>query len=216
MPMLRGTPATISYSSASHRGKAKYNLQAQIDRLRRQLNEQKPGLCSFREGKVIDTSDVPGTEFSNYDYDLTDAFVKSPQYPLEVTGDQFRNHSLQIKGIWKANVVAARVLVYVPKDASTVWANPATELGFHRIPDPAAWTVLMDRFIPFDTVSITATEKNAQPYSFWISLKKMKTIHNRSSNKIEKNNIHIHFCFQRIDPTLPIGSFHVLHRISDI
>lgn len=180
MPYLRGSIKKVPTY-------AKPNVQAQLNRLSRQVARNKPSRCYFRA--TYEGVAAAGVGFS--DHVITDDLIASSSFAANVGGDEFNQLYLKLNGLVDFQTSAFRIVVYRPIKTDTTYAGPITKLDMPRILDPAAFHVYADFWV-------NSTEASSdRGYSRFINLRNLLTIYNRSSSNLEKGDIHIQFMWEK-------------------
>lgn len=124
--------------------------------------------------------------WSQFELDITNAFVTSSTYHDNVTGDEYLNNSLQTKIDVGQDVAKCRMIVYVPKNPLVKFIPSNDQAGHITQPDPNSFWILKDVYINHNTdVFNTAT-------TYWCNLRKMRTVFNTDSDIVEKGRVWIY------------------------
>lgn len=173
MPGLRGTQKKVYSASKS--------IDYKLLQLQRQVNSQKPSIETYRASHNYTTTGL----YTRIDRNLTNDFKNATLYSDVVLGDRFRNHLLRLNLNSSGNMKQIRVVVYYSKRPGTAFSPSADDTGFNQPADPAAHKTLFDRtFVP----NYSGGSISPQMY---INLKNWITIVNRTSDTIEKGELHV-------------------------
>lgn len=156
-------------------------LDYKLLQLQRQINKQKPELQNFRTNDSL-------TIASGYTVNtlgITDLFAAAAIFDELVLGDKFINERLKMQFHASVAVIKMRIIVYFTKRTGASFSPASTAAGFVSIPDPAAFQVLHDK------VYISGNDTSGMAPSFNISLKKILTTYNRSSNTLERGDLRV-------------------------
>lgn len=169
------------------------SLQNEINVLKRKVGRNTPAPVYFRED-IIGGLYLTNNGFVRDEINVTSTIVQRTDFRNNINGDEWYNNSMKVKLLMEPTCSTCRVLVYMPLISGNEFAPPLTKEGYLRIPDPAAFTVLSDRY--FNRDSIDDAPAGTDPFtgslkvfSWNVPLRGAKTIYNGSSGVIEKNSI---------------------------
>lgn len=176
--MLRGT--RTRYNKAAFASKP--TLQNQISALRNQVSKNKPETIHYRGEGTYDASSA-GRYISNVL--ITQNVINWTQFRNNITGDKWRNLSLDISLGFMPSEGANRVLVYVPRKSGQRYTPSSQELNAY--PDPSAFWVISDDLIQKQDAYPTGEVRTV--YKKKINLRGLHTIYNSDSTVLEKGEI---------------------------
>lgn len=184
MGYLRGTKGSSTVIVNTKRPKT---VKEELRSLKRHvaLNKNAPHYFNLRS--TLNSSGA--TSWTRQDISITDAFTSSTTYHDNISGDEYRNNTLQTKVDIGQDVAKCRMIIYVPKNPGIVFTPALSNDGFITQPDPNSFWVLKDVYINHNTdVFTTAT-------TYWCNLRGLKTIFNTDANNIEKGNVRFMFLY---------------------
>lgn len=120
-----------------------------------------------------------------FDYNLTNQFCTSTDYPKLVLGDRFVNKRIQLRvNVPSVTAISRlRIMLYWTKDPGTTYVPS----GFQDIPDPASFTVVFDRtMFPSYTGHILGPVTSAS-----VNLRNKNTTYNYSVPAIKGGELHL-------------------------
>ncbi len=184
MGYLRGTKGSKSQQVVRVYRNPK-TLSQEVQALKRQVALNRNESYFYRQNTLIANGTVANWHLNTID--VTNSFCTSSTYHDNVTGDAFLNNNLDIKVDVKSWITHCRMIVYVSKNPNIQFTPVAGLTGFVTHPEPNSFWVLKDVYINHqaDTIGTSTT--------YWMNLRKLKTIFNTDENNIEKGRIRILF-----------------------
>lgn len=195
MGYLRGTKGQ-STQNVVRVYRSPKTLSQEIKSLKRQVALNRNAPHYYRAITTLNSSGAAAWSFETID--LTGNFTSTATYHDNVTGDEYLNNNLQLKVDVKNDVIKCRMIVYVSKNPLVTFTPAASITGYMTQPDPNSFWILKDVYLNHQNdVFDTST-------TYWMNMKKMKTIFNTDSNIVEKGRIRI--CFVYFNQSSPASS----------
>lgn len=200
MPYLRGsTKAKYSKPSAT-------TIQNQINVLKRKVAQNASQKNFIRQN--LTAVAAGGTSGSNYN--LTSDFIATATYRDYVNGDKFANHWVKLSLLSEIDVTALRIIVYTPKKTGTSFSVPTTAAELALIPDPAAFTIFMDRWInPYESTL------SRSGHHMLVNLRRMVTDYNGSSSTLEKGEVKVWIGWSKTSGSSTVMNCQTMLCVSD-
>lgn len=158
-------------------------LQNQITRLQSQVARNKPETLYFRS-----SSDYTAASLGRYQINIlpTSSLIGSTEFRNNVTGDKWRNLTVDFSALLKNTNAVFRIMCYVPKKTGERFTPSSEE--FNRHPDPSAFWVISDEIVTNMNTNSNNASKN-RGYKKRFNLKGLHTLYNSSSANLEKGEI---------------------------
>lgn len=158
-------------------------LQNQITALKTQVSRNKPETQYFRSSSFYDH---PSTGRNQLNILPTTTLINDTSFRDNVTGDKWRNLSIEFSALLKNTSSAYRIICYVPKKVGQRFSPVSQE--FNRQMDPSAFWIIHDEVIThLNSNSNNATKDMAYKRRF--NLRGLHTVYNSSSATLEKGEI---------------------------
>lgn len=142
MPYLRGTLAKTNRRPRGVTSYRKPSLENRLNALQRQVNRNKAATCHYYDENVHTQATVG---FHRHSIDLTDDLTSAVDFRNFINGDTFENRMLRFRIQGMEDLLACRVVIYLPKDTDDIFVPDLDDSGLQYIPDPRRFRILFDR-----------------------------------------------------------------------